>query len=122
MADVTPINTIPSDQAWRIFADWNAQQVELGVLCVSQTGTFFSLGKLQAARNGRVVVRGEAASASLQLKDAQFSYGPMQTWPRWPGPPIVEIVALQAVLPNGTWVVMADGLRPDALPQAMLPA
>jgi hypothetical protein len=115
------INWIPTDQAWRIFADWQATKKEIGALYVSQSGTFFTLGGLQSARNGSVHLAGEWGSGTFRLKDARFSYGPMQTWPRWPNPPIVEIIALQAVIPDGTWIVMADGLKPQSLSPMMLP-
>jgi hypothetical protein len=58
-----------------------------------------------------------SANASFNLTDARFMYGPMQAWPRWPNPPIVEITALHALLPHGTWLRMADGLKPKNYPQ-----
>ena len=114
------INWIPTDQAWRLFADWQASRKEIGAFCVSQSGTFFTLGILTSAKNGSVRLEGEWSSGTYRLKDARFIYGPLQTWPRWPNPPIVEIIALQAVTPNGTWIVMADGLTPRSLSPSML--
>ena len=104
-----------------MFADWKAGRMEIGIFFHSQSGSFSALGTLRSARNGTVEFAGDSGRASLRLKDAQFLYGPMLTWPRWPNPPIVEIVALQAVFPNGTWIVMAEGLRPESIAPGMLP-
>lgn len=112
---------IPTDQAWRIFSTWQASGKEIGVLFISHGGSVATAGTVQSARNGTVRVSSESAGASFQLRDATFLYGPMQTWPRWPNPPIVEVIALQAVLPNGAWIVMAEGLRPQSISPQMLP-
>jgi hypothetical protein len=48
-------------------------------------------------------------------------YGPMQTSPRWPYPPIVEVMAQHAPLLHGTWLCIAEGLKPDAILPRMLP-
>jgi hypothetical protein len=116
----TAVNWIPTHQAWRIFADWQAKKKEIGAMFVAHSGTFFTLGVLRSARNGVVRLESEWGSGTFRLRDARFAYGPMQTWPRWPNPPIVEIIALQAVIPDGTWIVMGDGLRPQSLPPMLL--
>jgi hypothetical protein len=121
MQQEAQLNWIPADQAWRIFAGWHASRKEIGALFVSQSGTTFTLGILKSAKNGTVRLEGEWATSTFRLHDARFIFGPMQTWPRWPNPPIVEIIALQAVIPNGTWIVMADGLRANSISPAMLP-
>jgi hypothetical protein len=121
MPDVPQGQPIPPDQAWRIFEDWKASSKEIGALFVATSGHSFTLGTLQSARNGMVRFQGESGSAMFRLKDAQFTYGPMMTWPCWPNPPIVEIIALQATTPNGTWIVMSDGLRPQSLSSMLLP-
>jgi len=115
MQEALQVNAISTDQAWRIFADWKASGTEIGVFFHSQSGSFSTLGTLRSARNGTVEFQGESGVAALRLKDAQFTYGPLQTWPRWPNPPIVEIIALQAYTVAGTWIIMAEGLRPEAI-------
>ena len=57
----------------------------------------------------------QTARATFDLTDGRFTYGPMQTWPRWPNPPIIEVMALQVYLPRGAWLVMVEGLKPDAI-------
>jgi hypothetical protein len=121
MPEVPQGQPIPPDQAWRIFEKWRASGREIGALFVATSGYCFTLGTLQSARNGTVHFQGESCAATIRLQDAQFTYGPMMTWPRWPNPPIVEIIALQATTPNGTWIVMSDGLRPQSLASMMLP-
>jgi hypothetical protein len=121
MPEVPQGKAIAPDQAWRLFADWQAGRKEIGIFFHSQSGSFSTLATLRSARNGTVEFGGDAGKASLRLKDAQFTYGPMMTWPRWPNPPIVEIIALQANMPNGTWIIMAEGLRPEAISSMMLP-
>jgi hypothetical protein len=113
-------NQIPPDPAWRIFSDWQASAKEIGILFVSQSGSIATSCTLKAARNGTVILRSDSAGASFHLKGATVFYGPMQTWPRWPYPPIVEVIALQAVLPSGAWIVMAEGLRPESLSTQLL--
>ena len=113
-------NRIPTDQAWRIFSDWQTSGKEIGVFFHSQSGSFSALGTLRSARNGTIEFQAEAGKAALRLKDAQFTYGPLQTWPRWPNPPILEVIALQAYTANGTWIIMAEGLRPESLSTQLL--
>lgn len=112
---------ISADQAWRTFDQWRAAGLEIGVLLFGKTGMITALGTVESARNGSLAIRGDAVGATLNLKGARFSYGPVKTWPRWPMPPIVEVVAVQAFLANGDWLVLAEGLRPD-LPRPSLPA
>ena len=120
MQEALQVNPIPADQAWRIFADWKASGKEIGVFFNSQSGSFSALGTLRSARNGTIEFQAEAGKAAFRLKDAQFTYGPMQTWPRWPNPPILEVIALQAYTPCGTWIIMAEVLRPEALSTQLL--
>jgi hypothetical protein len=113
-------NAIPADRAWRMFAEWKASAKEIGVLFVSQGSTFRAFATIDVARDGAIQLRSESASASFVLKEASFLYGPMQTWPRWPNPPIVEVMALHALLPRGAWLCLAEGLRPEAIPTRMI--
>jgi hypothetical protein len=112
---------ITADRAWRTFDQWKAAGLEIGVLLFGKAGMITALGTVESARNGRLAIQGDAVGATLNLKGAQFSYGPVKTWPRWPLPPIVEVVAVQAFLTNGDWLVLAEGLRPN-LPRPSLPA
>src|SRR5713226_6603779 len=113
---------IPSDQAWRTFGEWKNTEREIGVIFYgSSVASLYTLGVVESARNGKLLLRSEAAWTSFNLRGATFRYGPLQTWPRWPLPPIVELVAVRAHLENGDWLVLADGLRPDSLPQRSLP-
>jgi len=45
----------------------------------------------------------------------------MQVFPRWPAPPPVEILALQAFLATGDWLVLAEGYVPKELSPLSLP-
>ena len=113
----TPIET---DRAWRMFADWTSTRKEIGMWYVSQPSRLLGFGTLISARNGSIQFQAEAARATFDLKEARFTFGPMQTWPRWPNPPIVEVMALQVYLPRGAWLVLAEGLRPEAIPAPQL--
>ena len=108
----TPIAT---DQAWRMFADWTSTHKEIGMWFVSQPNRFLAFGTLDSAKNGMIQFQAQTARATFDLTDARFTYGPMQTWPRWPNPPIIEVMALQVYLPRGAWLVMVEGLKPDAI-------
>jgi len=66
-------------------------------------------------------LKSEMASATFNLKEGTFMYGPMQTWPHWPNPPIMEVMALHVLLPRGSWLCIAEDLKPEALPSRMLP-
>jgi hypothetical protein len=115
----TPIAT---DQAWRTFDGWKSTRREIGVIFFAISGTsIYTMGFVESARNGGLLLRSETVSVSFNLKRANFSYGPIQTWPRWPAPPIVEMMALQAQLSNGDWLVLAEGLQPRLLPQSAPP-
>jgi len=45
----------------------------------------------------------------------------MQVWPRWPAGPTVEVLALQAYLATGEWVVLAEGYLPKEWSPLALP-
>jgi hypothetical protein len=108
---------ISTDHAWRTFDDWEARAREIGVIFYGGSGTsIYTMGLIQSAGNGRLTVKGDMVRASFNLARASFTYGPVQTWPKWPSPPIVEVLAVQAQLENGDWLALADGLRPESLP------
>jgi hypothetical protein len=68
-----------------------------------------------------LLMKGDGAGASLNLKMAKFSYGPMQVWPHWPAGPAAEVLALQAYLAAGDWLVLAEGYLPRELAPLALP-
>ena len=103
-----------------LFAEWLAKAKEVGVIYVSQGCTLRAFATVESARNGTLQLHSETANASFSLLEASFLYGPMQTWPQWPNPPIVEVMALQALLPGGAWLCLAEGLTPAAIPTRML--
>jgi hypothetical protein len=103
-------------EAWTVFGRWQAERREIGIIFWGRSGNLYTLARVESARNGRLQLRGEGARASFNLVEATFTYGAMQTWPNWPSPPIVEVMAIQAQLANGDFLALAEGLRPDALP------
>jgi hypothetical protein len=72
------------------------------------------------AHNG-LLQKADRTGASLNLKMAKFSYGPMQVWPRWPAKPTVEVLALQAYVATGDWLVLDEGYLPRELAALALP-
>ena len=78
------------------------------------------MGHIESARNGRLALNGEAVRATFNLIGASFAQGPVQTWPKWPSPPIIEVMAIQAQLANGDWLALSDGLRPESIPPRAL--
>jgi hypothetical protein len=113
---------IPMDQAWRTFGDWKSAGREIGVIFFGGSGSsFYTMGIVESARNGRLLLKSDTVRASFNLRLATFAYGPVQTWPKWPSPPIVEVIAVQAQLENGDWLALAEGLRPESLPPRALP-
>jgi hypothetical protein len=114
--------TIPSPEAWRMFDDWKRAGAELGIYLAGKSGHVAAMATIESARNGRILLKGESVSVSLNLADAEFAYGPVQMFPRWPSPPMVEVMALQALLRGTEWLVLAEGLIPDALAPKSLPA
>ncbi len=113
---------IGSEEAWRMFDDWKRDGKELGIYLASRTGSVATLAVIQSVRNGRVTLKGEAVSVTLNLKNAEFAYGPVQMFPRWPSPPMVEVTALQAMVNGTDWLVLAEGLIPEALAPLSLPS
>src|ERR1035438_3914523 len=80
----TPIST---DHAWRTFDDWEAQAREIGEIFYGGSGTsVYTMGLIQSPGNGRLTVKGDTVRASFNLARASFTYGPVQTWPKWPSP------------------------------------
>ena len=108
---------IPSDQAWRRLEGWRVAGKEIGVWYVAaQSGSVRTLGTVESARNGCPELRGSTVRADFNLKNATFAYYPVQLFPRWPMCPVVEVMALQAFLETGDWLMLAEGLRPESLP------
>jgi hypothetical protein len=68
-----------------------------------------------------VQLKGDSAAASFNLRQAKFTYGPMQVFPRLPAPPPVEVMALQVYLATGDWLVLAEGMVPQGLSPLALP-
>ena len=112
-----------AEEAWRIFEGWKVHQKEVGLLFCGRSGTavISALCTVRVAHNGLLQLKGEGSGASLNLKQAQFTYGPMQVFPRWPAPPPVEILAMQAFLVTGDWLVLAEGYVPKELSPLALP-
>jgi len=106
---------IPEADAWRRFDDWRARRAEIGMVFVAKPATLSGIGTVRSVRNGMLRIQGSTASSSFNLKDAKFTYGPMQFFPRWPMGPAVELMAVSAYMPAGEWLVLAEGLPPEAL-------
>lgn len=104
---------VSSEQAWHTLDEWRAGGRELGVWYVATSGSIRALGTVKSARNGRLALSGAGARADLDLKGARFTHGPFQMFPRWPAGPMVEVMAVQAFLPNGEWLVLAVGHSPE---------
>jgi hypothetical protein len=113
---------IGTDQAWRKFGDWKSHRREIGVIFFSTSGTMlYTMGFIELIRNGGLRLKSSTMKAAFNLRGAHFSYGSLQTWPRWPAPPIVEVIAIQVQLSNGDWLALAEGLRPGSLLPPALP-
>ncbi len=112
---------IDTDQAWRRFDAWMAGGKQIGVWFVAKSGSVRTAGIVTGARHGRLQLRNPSANAAFDLQEARFTYGPFQVFPNWPAGPMVELIALQAFMANGDWLVMAEGLKPQAI-SSHLPA
>lgn len=106
--------------AWQLFDRWKNLEQEIGVIFWSRCASLYTLAVVESARNGSVQLKGEVARASFNLAEATFTYGPMQTWPRWPLPPIVEVTALRAKFANGEYLILAEGLTPQSVSSPLL--
>lgn len=114
----TPIET---HQAWEIFDRWKSGRNEVGIIFWGRSANVYTLALVESASNGRIQLRGDGARASFNLVGAKFKYGPMQTWPRWPSSPIIEVNALRAEFENGDYLVLAEGLTPPPVSSPSLP-
>jgi hypothetical protein len=107
---------IPTDQAWRLIYGWKVQGKELGILVAGSTCSVSGVAHIAAIRSGQVELLGDGWGLRLNLRGAEFTYGSMTTWPRWPYPPTVDVIALQSMVSGRDWVVLAEGWRPVSLP------
>jgi hypothetical protein len=114
---------IEPQEAWRVLDRWKVEKKEIGMMfCArSSTAVILAMCRVRSARNGVLQMKGDGAGASLNLKLATFTYGPMQVWPNWPTGPTVEVLALQAFLAAGDWLVLAEGYLPKELSPLALP-
>ena|ERR1039458_3096924 len=114
---------VSSEEAWRVLDEWRVKQNEIGMLFCARSGiaVLSAMCTVRAARNGMLQLKGEDFGASLNLKQDKFTYGPMQVWPHWPAPPTVEVLAFEAYLAGGEWLVLAQGYLPKELSPLALP-
>lgn len=113
--------SIEAHEAWRIFDQWKNRGQEIGMIFWGRSANLYTMGTVTSLKNGRLELKGDLARASFNLTGASFKYGPMQTWPRWPSPPIVEMNALRAEFANGDYLALAEGLTPGSISSPMLP-
>ena len=107
--------SLPANDAWRMFDQWRASGQTIGILFMGRHSSLTTSGTVTGTRTGRLQINSDTAEASFNLKDAEFLYGPVQMFPRWPYPPPVEVIAVQACLPGGDWLVLAENFRPKAV-------
>ena len=114
---------IGAHEAWQLFDNWRAHGNEIGMLFCARSGTavISAMCRVYATRNGLLLLKTADGGVSLNLKMAQFNYGPMKVWPRWPAGPTVDVLALQAFLEAGEWLVLAEGYVPKELSPLALP-
>lgn len=112
---------IEAHQAWQMLDRWKSGRNEIGVIFWGRSANIYALGLVESANNGRIHLRGDSARTSFNLIGASFKYGPMQTWPRWPSPPIIEVNALRAEFENGDYLALAEGLTPAPMASPSLP-
>src|SRR5216683_1837466 len=65
---------IPTDQAWRTFGDWKSSGREIGVIFYGGSGSLYTMGFVQSARNGKLQLESDTARASFNLARASFTY------------------------------------------------
>jgi len=106
---------LSANDAWRMFDQWRAGAAEIGVVFLGRHGTLTTTGTVTSARMGRLQIHSGSAEATFNLQDATFLYGPVQLFPRWPYPPPVEVIAVQALWETGDWLVLAEGFRPKSV-------
>jgi hypothetical protein len=110
-------------EAWLVLDRWKAEKKEIGMLYCGRSGTVVisAMCSVRSARNWVLQMKGDGAGASVDLKMAKFTYGPMQVWPHWPAGPTAEVLALQVYLAAGDWLVLAEGYLPKELAPLALP-
>lgn len=113
--------SIEVQEAWQIFDRWKNGGQDIGVIFWGRSANLYTMGIVASLKNGRLDLKGHLARASFNLTSANFKYGPIQTWPHWPLPPIVEVNAVRAEFSNGDYLALAEGLTPDSIPSPMLP-
>jgi len=113
---------IEMHHAWEMLQRWKNMRQEVGVIFWGRSANVYTLGLIESARDGRIQLTGSGARASFNLVGVTFKYGPMQTWPRWPSPPIVEINALRAEFENGDYLALAEGLTPTPISSPSIPS
>ena len=106
---------LAAEDAWRTFDRWRNESREIGIVFHGVTGSVTTAAKVTQARMGRLQFNSGTAEVSFRLKDANFTYGPVEMFPNWPYPPKVEVIAVQAWFENGDWLAMAERFRPAAV-------
>src|SRR4051794_27578018 len=115
----TPIET---HQAWETLQRWRNKRQEVGLIFWGRSANVYTLGLIESARDGRIQLTGAGVRVSFNLVGVSFKYGRMQTWPRWPSPPIIEVNALRAEFENGDYLALAEGLTPAPISSPSIPA
>ena len=114
---------IRDEEAWMLFETWRTGGKQIGTMfCGRSAGTVIcGTMRVRSARNGTVTMGGDGAAASFNLKQAKFTYGPLQAFPNWPAGPPVDVQAMQVYLATGDWLVLAEGTLPQGLAPLSLP-
>jgi hypothetical protein len=102
--------TIEHHEALAMLDRWRISRREIGVIFWSRSANVYTFGVVQSTSGSRLEVRADGLRASFNLTGVSFRYGPMQTWPRWPSPPVVEVTALRAEFDNGDYLALAEDL------------
>ena len=111
-SDYMKRNRVSAETAIELLTRWQDEANTVGVFFIADARTAVMVRAcVNRASNGSLEIRdaaGQSTRASFGLSGANFQYGPVQVFPRWPAPPMVWVTGLSIWLPSGSWLFVWD--------------
>jgi hypothetical protein len=104
-------NAIPPQEAVELLGRWSEDETAIGMLFIAGARAAVVMRtRVHRVADGRLELHDpeDPAGAAFGLSGADFQYGPVMMFPRWPLPPPVNVTGLSVWLPAGSWLFLWD--------------
>lgn len=107
---------IPDESAFALLDRWRDMRADLGLIYVSVRKQIYARTTVRSRTARSLELRGEKALARIALNGVEYSYGPLQIFPRWPLGPMETVTALEVHWPEEAWLWLFGNAAARAKP------